>query len=262
MVDEDSLKIREYKNSKQIKKNFIQDKVVQAFLPVVKIIAKKICFKLPANIELDDLISFGVIGLMDALEKFNPDNNNKFRTYAEFRIRGSILDHLRAEDFISRSVRDKIKHLSSVTEKLTQQYNRPPTNNELIKSLGISEEDFFDLLNKTKKISFVYIDKATNFKKVDQSIFLQMSEEKKTNTPQKKLNDSFFQKKIVESIKNLSEKYKIVLSLYYFENLSLKEIGKILKITESRVSQIHSKGLLLLKNYLKEDFDIHEDLAA
>ncbi len=264
MIDEDLLEIRKYKNIKDpIKKNLIKDKIIQEFLPVVRYAAKKIHYKLPSNVELDDLISFGVLGLMDALEKFDPKKNNKFRTYAEFRIRGSILDHLRSEDFVPRSVRSKIKELTKVIEILQQKLNRPPLDEEIMESLKISSQDYYDLLDRTKKISFIHIDKQSDLKKIDQSLFLKISKKNENSTPHKNLLSAFDHKKVLDIVKTLPERHRMVLSLYYFEDLSLKEIGKILQITESRVSQIHSKGVEYLKELLKQEIDLYEeDIAA
>ena len=131
----------------------VKDQIIVEYAPLVKFIAQKIASRLPSNIELDDLISCGVIGLMDAIQKFDPSRDNKFKTYAEFRIRGAILDELRSQDWVPRSVREKSKQLEKAYAKLERELGRPATDDEMCKELECSLEDFHDMVNKSKSVS-------------------------------------------------------------------------------------------------------------
>src|ERR1700733_1863989 len=135
-----------------------KDKLILEYAPLIKFIAQKIAVRLPSNIELDDLISSGVIGLMDAIEKYDPTRDNKFKTYAEFRIRGAILDELRAQDWVPRSVRDKAKMLDRALIELEAQLGRPPTDEEVALELKLSIEEFYGLINQVRPVSLLSID--------------------------------------------------------------------------------------------------------
>src|SRR3954469_5888185 len=137
-----------------------KDKLIMEYAPLIKFIAQKIAVRLPSNIELDDLISSGVIGLMDAIDKYDPTRDNKFKTYAEFRIRGSILDELRAQDWVPRSVRDKAKLLDKTLVELESGLGRSPTDEEVAGKLGLSMDEFYDLVNEVRPVSVLSIDEA------------------------------------------------------------------------------------------------------
>ena len=137
-----------------------KDKLILEYAPLIRFIAQKIAIRLPSNIELDDLISSGVIGLMDAIEKYDPSRDNKFKTYAEFRIRGAILDELRSQDWVPRSVRDKAKLLDRATVELENDLGRSPTEEEVAEKLQISVEEYYDLVNQVKPVSVLSMDDA------------------------------------------------------------------------------------------------------
>src|SRR6516162_9720579 len=135
-----------------------KNQLIEEYAPLIKFIAQKIAVRLPSNIELDDLISSGVIGLMDAIEKYDSTRDNKFKTYAEFRIRGAILDELRAQDWVPRSVREKAKQLEKTHIKLEQKLGRVPTEDEITSDLKITKEEYFELLNQVKSVSILSLD--------------------------------------------------------------------------------------------------------
>src|SRR5271154_2029431 len=140
-----------------------KDKLIMEYAPLIKFIAQKIAVRLPSNIELDDLISSGVIGLMDAIEKYDPKRDNKFKTYAEFRIRGAILDELRAQDWVPRSVRDKAKMLDKTMVELEANLGRAATDEEVAEKLAITMDEFYDLINQVRPVSVLCIDEASTF---------------------------------------------------------------------------------------------------
>ncbi|MBI2605029.1 MAG: FliA/WhiG family RNA polymerase sigma factor [Deltaproteobacteria bacterium] len=236
-----------------------REEIIRDYAPLIKYIAQKIAARLPANIELDDLISSGVIGLMDAIEKYDPSRDNKFKTYAEFRIRGAILDELRAQDWVPRSVREKAKMLERAYAKIEQDKGRPADDDEVCKQLNITREEYHALLAEVRSISLLSYDDLSGLTKGDKRGSIEFSESTRAPTPYAEVNSAHVKKVVAEAIKDLPEKQRLVLSLYYYEDLNLKEIGKVLDVTESRVSQLHTQAILRLKAKLKNHFD---DFAA
>lgn len=232
-----------------------REQIIREYAPLIKYIAQKIAARLPANIELDDLISSGVIGLMDAIEKYDPSRDNKFKTYAEFRIRGAILDELRAQDWVPRSVREKAKMLERAYAKIEHEMGRPATDDEVCAELKISQEEYHDLLNQVRSVSLLSYDDLNNLSKGDRKAALGSAEGGKSTTPFAEVNVAHLKRSIAEAINDLPEKQRLVLSLYYYEDLNLKEIGKVLDVTESRVSQLHTQAILRLRAKLKGNFD-------
>ena len=229
--------------------------LIVEYAPLIRFIAQKIAIRLPSNIELDDLISSGVIGLMDAIEKYDPSRDNKFKTYAEFRIRGSILDELRSQDWVPRSVRDKAKMLDKVVSKMELELGRTPTEEEIAKQLGMSMKEFHELLNQVRPVSVLSIDDSSTFSNIDKRSILSILENCKINSPLNQLSIKSVKEVITRSIKELPERQRLVLSLYYYEDLHLKDIGKILHVTESRVSQLHSQAISRLRIRLAQHFE-------
>lgn len=240
----------------------VKDEIVVEYAPLIKYIAQKIASRLPANIELDDLISCGVIGLMDAIEKFDPSRDNKFKTYAEFRIRGAILDELRAQDWVPRSIREKAKVIDRAYSKLESEFGRPATDEEMCKELEVSKEEFHDMLNKAKSVSMLNIDDSSTFNRNDKRAMAGMNEDSKLSNPFSAVSNKNFREKIKEGISQLPEKQRLVLSLYYYEDLNLKEIGQVLDVTESRVSQLHTQAVCKLKAKLQNMFEGYEELVG
>ncbi|MGZ3688431.1 MAG: FliA/WhiG family RNA polymerase sigma factor [Bdellovibrionota bacterium] len=236
--------------------NSTRERLVREYAPLIKYIAQKIAARLPANIELDDLISSGVIGLMDAIEKYDASRDNKFKTYAEFRIRGAILDELRAQDWVPRSVREKAKMLERVYAKIEQTKGRQATDEEICSELGITQEEYHELLNQVRSVSLLSYDDLSHFSKADKRALHGFGESGvKAPTPFSEVNVAHVKKMIAESIQELPEKQRLVLSLYYYEDLNLKEIGRVLDVTESRVSQLHTQAILRLKAKLRHHWD-------
>lgn len=232
-----------------------KDKLIMEYAPLIKFIAQKIAVRLPSHIELDDLISSGVIGLMDAIEKYDPQRDNKFKTYAEFRIRGAILDELRAQDWVPRSVRDKAKLLDRTIVQLESELGRSPADEEVAERLQVSMEEFYDLVNQVRPVSVLSIDEASTFSNVDKMSILNILESCKLNNPFNQLKLKSVKSVVTKAIEDLPERQRLVLSLYYYEDLNLKEIGKILRVTESRVSQLHAQAITRLRAKLSAHLD-------
>lgn len=257
-----SQKLKNLKDYRSTVEPGVKDEIIIEYAPLIKYIAQKIAARLPSNIELDDLISCGVIGLMDAIEKFDPTRDNKFKTYAEFRIRGSILDELRAQDWVPRSIREKAKTVERAYAKLESELGRMATDDEMCEELKMSQDEFYDLLNKAKSVSLLNIDDSASFSRGDKRLMMGLLEHRRVSNPFSAVNFKRGQERIKLGIKSLPEKQRLVLSLYYYEDLNLKEIGQVLDVTESRVSQLHTQAILKLRSKLKDDFMTSDDIAG
>ncbi len=254
--------IRKYKEAPNKITQQEKDKLVVEYAPLIKFIAQKIAVRLPSNIELDDLISSGVIGLMDAIDKYDPTRDNKFKTYAEFRIRGSILDELRAQDWVPRSVRDKAKLLDRTMVELEAALGRAASDEEVSSKLNMSMEEFYDLVNQVRPVSVLSIDDSTTFSNVDKKSILNILEGCALNNPYNQLSTKSVKEVVTKAIEELPERQRLVLSLYYYEDLNLKEIGKVLRVTESRVSQLHAQAVSRLRAKLTQVFNTNEQEAS
>jgi RNA polymerase sigma factor FliA len=239
-----------------------KDKLVVEYTPLIRFIAQKIAVRLPANIEIDDLISSGVIGLMDAIDKYDPTRDNKFKTYAEFRIRGAILDELRAQDWVPRSIRDKAKILDKTVSSLENELGREATDEEVASAMNMSVDEFHDLVNQVKPVSLLSIDEAQTSQTGDKKSILNILEGSKHHNPFNQLNSKTIKDIVSTAIEELPERQRLVLSLYYYEDLNLKEIGKVLRVTESRVSQLHAQAVSRLRNKLTTYLETHENEVA
>ncbi|MGZ3744531.1 MAG: FliA/WhiG family RNA polymerase sigma factor [Pseudobdellovibrionaceae bacterium] len=235
-----------------------KDGLIKEYAPLIRFVAQKIAVRLPSNIELDDLISAGVIGLMDAIDKYDPSHDNKFKTYAEFRIRGAILDELRAQDWVPRSIRDKAKLLDRTMASLENDLGRAATEEEISKALNISVEEFHDLVNQVRPVSLLSIDNSQSFSNDDHKSILNLLEGSKLNNPFNQLNIKSIKLVVTQAIEDLPERQRLVLSLYYYEDLNLKEIGQILRVTESRVSQLHAQAVARLRVKLQQSIGAGE----
>lgn len=222
-------------------------------LNIVRIIASKIHSRIPSGIELDDLIHTGILGLIDAVEKFDPTRGAKFTTYASLRIRGAILDELRNLDWASRSLRHKIKEVESAFEVLEMQLGRPPKEEEVADSLNLSIEEFHRLLDESRGVGVgvfrIELDEESNI--ADNGLVKYFIDEE-TGSPVLVMEKNEMRKSLARFIEELPDKEKLVLNLYYIDDLNLKEIGKIMELTESRISQIRTAALLRLRSKMAE----------
>ncbi|MBA3013426.1 MAG: FliA/WhiG family RNA polymerase sigma factor [Proteobacteria bacterium] len=231
-----------------------RDELILTYTPLIKYIATRLASRLPTNISLDDLISSGIIGLIDSIDKFDITKNVQFKTYAEFRIKGAMLDELRSLDWVPRSVRGKIHQLEHATSTMEQKLGRSATDEEMAQTMNISLDEFHKLLDETKSISFMDIDLLTqNSTDLRGSNFSDFMEQDSLD-PFLALSFSQIRDLVAQAVSELSHKEQLVISLYYFEELTMKEIGLVLDYTESRISQMHSKAVLRLRSKLKKNF--------
>ena len=236
--------------------NTNREKLIREYAGLIKFIASKIAARLPSNIELDDLMSSGVIGLMDAIDKYDSSRDNKFKTYAEFRIRGAILDELRSQDWVPRSIREKAKVLERAYSKIEREKGRQATDEEACIELGMTTDQYHEMLNEVRSVSLLSYDDLTNLSNADKrSLHGNGEAGSKVPTPFSEVSVAHLKKLVSEAIEDLPEKQRLVLSLYYYEDLNLKEIGRVLDVTESRVSQLHSQAIFKLKARLRNHWD-------
>ncbi len=235
----------------------LKEQIVLEHTPLIRYIVNRIAVRLPSHIDLDDLHNTGVIGLMDAIEKYDPEKNCKFKTYAEFRIKGAILDQLRSLDWVPRSVRQKSRRLERAFGEVEQRLGRSASEDEVADSLGLQIEKFHELMNQVRGISLVNLEeiRGTNSDGDRTGTFADIVEDVNSENPFASLKLSEMKQLIAGTIATLPEKERLVISLYYYEDLNMKEIGGILGITESRVCQIHTKAALRLRGKLKGLFD-------
>ena len=230
-----------------------RDELILEHLPQIKYIAQRISAKLPSHVELNDLVSAGILGLLDAIEKFDPNRGVKFKTYAELRIKGAILDSLRNLDWAPRSLRKKSKDLERVYRELEQRLGRPATDKEVCESMEISLEEFYELVDQIKGLNL------GSFQELASQEDDKNSEPLVKYIPDAPQMDPFFlfHKSVIQNILSgavdaLPKKERLVVSLYYFDELTMKEIGKVLGVNESRVSQLHTKAMLRLRTKLRK----------
>ncbi|PLR84236.1 FliA/WhiG family RNA polymerase sigma factor [Bacillus canaveralius] len=223
--------------------------LVKKYIPLVSYHVQRIAVGLPKIVSRDDLRSLGMIGLYDALEKFDPDRELKFDTYASFRIRGAILDGLRKEDWLPRSTRDKAKKIEAATELLEQRNMRNVTVAEIAAELAITEEEVYTTMNEHFFANVLSMDEqpADQDDSESQSFVLK---DNKTETPEEKIVKNEIISEMTEMITKLNDKEQLVLSLFYKEELTLTEIGQVMDLSTSRISQIHSKALYKLRQAL------------
>lgn len=235
----------------------IREHFVIKYAPLVKHIAGKISYKIKGAVEFDDLLGYGTIGLLDAIEKYDPYKKIKFNTYATTRIMGSIYDELRNMDWIPRTIRQKTKLLENTIHKLEDELGRVPTDAEIAQKLEISENDlqkWYSEANGTTILSLFDMYSKPN-KDSEPIEFVNTIESPEIKNPEKIMEKTEITTILSKAIKELPEKEKKVLILYYYEELTLKEIGEVLEITESRVSQLHTKAIMRLRGKVARYID-------
>jgi RNA polymerase sigma factor for flagellar operon FliA len=227
-----------------------RDQLITEYLPYVKRIVQRLAVHLPSTVDIDDLMNVGVIGLIQAVDRYDPRRDNKFMTYAIFRIKGAVLSELRARDFLSRSNRRKIRELESAYLRLEQKLGREADDREIARELGVDLEQVYRT-KQMSSISFISLEElgisSRDEKEKLLSYLINNEDDALSMTKLKELKEA-----MARAIKQLPEKERMVISLYYLDELTMKETGKVLGITESRVSQIHSQAILHLRTKLRK----------
>jgi RNA polymerase sigma factor for flagellar operon FliA len=226
--------------------------IILRYAPLVKYVAGRVAIGLPSNVEFDDLVSYGVFGLMDAIEKFDTSRGIKFETYAIARIRGAILDGLRSNDWVPRSVRQKAKDLEKICAELENRLGRSATDQEISEAMSISLQEFYQLLSEVSCTTLSSLDELwmVNSNEEDSVRVLDLVRNDDSEDPLQHVEIEEIKTTLAAAIDCLPERERMVIALYYYEGLTLKEIGEIMEISESRVSQIHTKAIFRLRGRL------------
>lgn len=235
----------------------IREKIILEYAPLVKVVAGRLGMYLGNNVEFDDLVGYGIFGLIDAIDKYDSMKEVKFETYASLRIRGSILDQIRKMDWIPRTIRQKQKQIEGVIRQIEQETGRQATDEEIALGLGISDEEYVEWQSQMKITGVVslneYIEQGSDISNDRVRVSSHFEQ------PEKVMEKHELKEMLMEALELLTEKEKKVILLYYYEELTLKEISNILEVSESRVSQLHTKGLSKMKTKLGKYMGILHD---
>ncbi|MCX7832397.1 MAG: FliA/WhiG family RNA polymerase sigma factor [Actinobacteria bacterium] len=243
-----------WKEYKEQGKDSARQKLIIYYSPLAKYIAGRIASNLPKSIDIQDLIQNGILGLIDAIEKFDPNRDIKFETYALSRIKGAIIDSLRSLDWLPRTLRFKVKEIDRVCAELESKLNRPPTEEEIAEAMNISVEELQQILAEARFSSIVALEDSfpsADSREDEKSVYYSIAD-KDAIDPFEAAEEKEIKELLIKAIQELPEKERKVIILYYYSGLTLKEIGELLGVTESRASQLHSKAISRLRTQLKE----------
>jgi len=238
----------EYRRTKALA---LRDRLIVAYAPLVKYVAGRLGSGLPAHVEEADLVSYGLLGLIGAIERFDPDRDIKFETFAMLRIKGAIIDELRALDWVPRSVRSRAREIERAIAELEAKLGRAPTDDEIAGKIGVTLEELDESLTDISRSSIAALDELWSVSDAgDQVSLIDTIEDQSGARPAEALDETETKELLADAISRLPEREKLVITLYYYEELTLREIGEVLGVTESRVSQLHTKAVLRLKSRL------------
>ncbi len=232
-----------------------RERLVVAYSPLVKYVSGRMASGLPAHVEESDLISYGLVGLISAIQRFEPEREIKFETYAITRIKGAIIDELRSLDWVPRSVRSRAREIEKANSKLEHKLQRAPSDEEMAFELEMTVEDFQEALLQISNSTVAALDELWTVSDAsgDQVSLLDTLQDHDAPDPASVMDATDMKDRVADAIARLPEREKLVVALYYYENLTLREIGEVLGVTESRVSQLHTKAVLRLRGRLTED---------
>jgi len=231
----------EYSKNKSLE---VREKIILEYIPLVKIVAGRLSIYLGYHVEYEDLVSYGIFGLIDAIDKFDTTKEVKFETYASLRIRGAILDQIRKIDWIPRTIRQKQKQIDNAIREVTLELGHIGTDKDVSVKLEITEEEYVEWLSQVKITNVISLNE---YMEDGCELPYDKFSHKKFDEPEEALEQEELKKILGETLDLLTDKEKTVITLYYFEELTLREISNILEVTESRVSQLHTKGLQKMK---------------
>ena len=232
-----------------------RERLVVAYSPLVKYVAGRMASGLPAHVEESDLISYGLVGLISAIQRFEPERDIKFETYAITRIKGAIIDELRSLDWVPRSVRSRAREIEKANSKLEHQLQRAPTDEEMAAELDMEVETFQVELLQISISTVAALDElwTVSDSSGDQVSLLDTIQDPEAPDPAQVMDATDMKDRVADAIARLPEREKLVVALYYYENLTLREIGEVLGVTESRISQLHTKAVLRLRSHMSEE---------
>ena len=227
-----------------------RDMLIVQYIYLIRYVVGRVKVTLPATISIEDIAGYGVEGLINAIERYSPQKNTRFETYALIRIRGAILDRIRAQDFLPRSVRKKIKDIKSAQEHLKQELGRMPTTQEVAEDIDMEPERVIQLLSEDTTMTSLYDKKGSNEDSVE---IIDTIEDTNKLNPQEQAEEKNVKQELEKALLRLPERERVIMVLYYQENLTLKEIGETIGMSESRVCQLHAQSIMKLKNILSEN---------
>jgi len=250
VANEDTTKLwREYRRSQDPK---VRDRLILTYAPLVKYVAGRLGSGLPAHVDDDDLVSYGLLGLIGAIERFDPDREIKFETFAVARVKGAIIDELRSLNWVPRSVRARARDVEKAHAELEAELQRAPTDEEMAAKLNVGIDEFNDSLLEIANSSVLALDDLWTFADPEggggQISVLDTIHDPNAVDPEIEAQASELKDRLADAIESLPERERLVVALYYYENLTLREIGEVLGVTESRVSQLHTKAVLGLRS--------------
>ena len=228
----------------------LRDKLIIQYIYLARYVVGRIKVNLPGSFSFEDIVSFGIEGLIDAIEKYHPSKGAKFESYALMRIRGSIIDKIRSSDWLPRSLRKKIKEIKIATERLKQQIGRAPTSKEVADVLGMDEEKMLEIMSSDLSVNSIYDKKGTGD---DSDEIIDTIEDENSSKPEEELERSDAKRELENALKKLPERERTLLVFYYHENMTLKEIGEAINVSESRVCQLHAQAIMKLRNILSQN---------
>lgn len=227
-----------------------RDKLIVQYIYLARYVVGRIKVNLPNTFSFEDIVSFGIEGLIDAIEKYHPSKGAKFESYALMRIRGSIIDKIRSSDWLPRSLRKKIKEIKIATERLKQQVGRAPTSKEVAEVLGMSEEKLLEIMSSDLSVNSIYDKKGAGEDSVE---IIDTIEDENSTRPEDEMERTDAKRELENALKKLPERERTLLVFYYHENMTLKEIGEAINVSESRVCQLHAQAIMKLRNILSQN---------
>ncbi len=228
----------------------LRDKLIVQYIYLARYVVGRIKVNLPNSFSFEDVVSFGIEGLIDAIEKYHPNKGAKFESYALMRIRGAIIDKIRSSDWLPRSLRKKIKEIKIATERLKQQIGRAPTTAEVAAVMELPEEKILEIMSADVTVNSIYDKKGTGEDSVE---IIDTIEDTNSSRPEESVEKVDAKRELEMALKKLPERERTLLVFYYHENMTLKEIGEALNISESRVCQIHAQAIMKLRNILSQN---------
>lgn len=243
----DAQKSKLWSDYARTKSSEIREQLILEYAPLVKLVAGRLSMYLGYNVEYEDLCSYGIFGLIDAIDKFDTMKDVKFETYASLRIRGSMLDQIRKMDWIPRTIRQRQRQIDTVMKEIESTKGRPATDEEIAAGLGITNDEYTEMQSQMKITGVVSLDE---FMESGAEVPSQQTTQYRFDTPEEALDKEELKQKLAEALTLLTDKERTVVTFYYYEDLTLKEIANILEVSESRVSQLHTKALVKMKSKL------------
>lgn len=227
----------------------VRDKLIVQYIYLTRYVIGRVKVNLPPTFSYEDIASYGIEGLIDAIEKFHPDKGAKFETYALMRIRGTIIDKIRSSDWLPRTLRKKIKEVKITAERLKQEFGRAATNKEIADVMGVEKEKIDELLSQDTSVDSLYDKKGTGEDSVE---IIDTIEDVKSTRPEEEVEKQDAKRELEAALKKLPERERMLLVFYYHENMTLKEIGEAINVSESRVCQLHAQAIMKLRNILSQ----------